>query len=79
MYDGDEMMGQLFNIGTTYKFMLDQGFEKSTILTITVEYEDELFVKGKDKNNILRGIKKSNIDDWMELEQETEILNKKNY
>ena len=25
-------MGQLFNIGTTYKFMLDQGFEKSTIL-----------------------------------------------
>jgi len=38
--------------------MLDQGFEKSTILTITVEYEDELFVKGKDKNNILRGIKK---------------------
>ena len=63
-------MGQLFNIGTTYKFMLDQGFEKSTILTITVEYEDDLFIKGKDKNNVPRGIKKDKINDWIELESE---------
>jgi len=64
------MMGQLFSIGKTYKFMLDQGFEKSTILTITVEYEDELFVKGRDKNNVPRGIKKDKINDWMEMESE---------
>lgn len=60
----------LFTIGSTYKFMIDQGFEKSTILTITVDYEDDMFVKGKDKNNVPRGIKKEKIDDWMEMESE---------
>jgi len=50
--------------------MLDRGYERSTILTITVEHEDEMFVKGKDKDSVHRGLRKDSILDWMESEKD---------
>jgi hypothetical protein len=60
----------LFEIGKKYKIMVDHGFESKTILTITIEYEDDVFVKGNDKNHVPRGLRKDTIIDWMEAEQE---------
>jgi hypothetical protein len=58
----------MFEIGGTYKFMVDKNFDQPSIYTITIEEEDDIFIRGTDIKGSPRGIKKEAITDWIKIE-----------
>lgn len=58
----------MFDIGSTYKLMVDKGYEQNSIYTITIEEEDDIFIRGIDLKGQERGVKKEEIKDWLKLE-----------
>jgi len=58
----------VFDIGSTYKLMVDKGYEQNSIYTITIEEEDDIFIRGIDLKGQERGVKKEEIKDWLKLE-----------
>ena len=58
----------MFDIGSTYKLMVDKGYEQHSIYTITIEEEDDIFIKGVDLKGQERGVNKKDIKDWLKLE-----------
>ena len=58
----------MFEIGSTYKLMVDKGFDQLSIYTITVDEEDDIFIKGNDLKGQSRGINKNDIKDWIRIE-----------
>jgi len=58
----------MFEIGSTYKLMVDKGFEQLSIYTITIEEEDNIFIQGTDLKGQSRGINKTDIKDWIKIE-----------
>jgi len=58
-------MEKLFEIGKKYKIVtVRDKREEVTFITLRVEDEDDIWVRGKDRSNLLRGIKKSTIIDY---------------
>ena len=58
----------MFEIGSTYKLMVDKGFDQPSIYTITIDEEDDIFIKGIDLKGQPRGVNKKDIKDWIQVE-----------
>jgi len=59
----------MFDIGSTYKLMVDKNYEQPSIYTITIEEEDDIFIKGIDLKGQMRGVNKKDIKDWLKIEE----------
>ena len=62
-----------FEVGKTYKIIVERGAhwgnEKPSFVTLTIESEDEIWVRGKDKNGVPRGIKKEKIIEYNRISE----------
>jgi len=58
----------MFEIGSTYKLMVDKGFDQPSIYTIKIEEEDNIFIRGTDLKGQSRGVNKKDIKDWIIVE-----------
>ena len=57
----------IFEVGKTYKLMMNKGFSENSIYTLRIENEDNIFVSGIDLKGQRRGVKKEHIIDWIEM------------
>jgi len=58
----------VFELNNTYKIKIESDNHDYLVFTITVTFEDDIFIRGLDKFEKERGINKNKIIDFMKIE-----------